>query len=60
MMKKINLYNCFRHGFSMYLSNGLPILKAQENIKSKYSNATTTNITKIFGEPIYRDKSSIK
>ena len=31
-------------------------MNAQENIKSEYSN-TTTNLTKIFGEPIYKETS---
>jgi hypothetical protein len=44
-------------GFSMSLSNGLSIVNAQENIKSEYSNSTTTNLTKIFGEPIYKEIS---
>ena len=43
-------------GFSMSLSNGLSIVNAQENIKSEYSNATT-NLTIIFGEPIYKETS---
>ena len=41
----------------MSLSNGLPILNAQENIKSEYSNTMKTNLTKIFGEPIYKETS---
>ena len=41
----------------MSLSNGLSIVNAQENIKSEYSNTTNTNLTKIFGEPIYNEKS---
>ena len=32
-------------------------MNAQENIKSEYSNATTTNLTQIFGEPIYKEIS---
>ena len=47
----------FVMGISMYLSNCLPILNAQENIKSEYSNTTNTNLTKIFGEPIYKETS---
>lgn len=42
--------------FSMALSNGLSIVNAQEIIKSEYSNITT-NLTKIFGEPIYKEIS---
>jgi len=42
----------------MSLSNGLSIVNAQqENVKSEYSNTTTTNLTKIFGQPIYKEIS---
>jgi hypothetical protein len=54
MMKKIFFTIIFGMGFSLSLSNGLSIVNAQENIKSEYSNATT-NLTKIFGEPIYNE-----
>ena len=43
----------------MSLSNGLLIVNAQENIKSEYSNTTNTNLTKIFGEPIYKEISRL-
>ena len=56
MMKKLFFTIVFVIGFCMSLSNGLPIVNAQENIKSEYSNATT-NLTKIFGEPIYKETS---
>jgi hypothetical protein len=57
MMKKLIFTIVFFMGFYMSLSNGLPIVNAQqENIKSEYSN-TTPNLTKIFGEPIYKEIS---
>ena len=45
--------------FSMFLSNDLSIVNAQENIQEgEYSNTTTTsNLTHIFGEPIYKETS---
>jgi len=55
-MKKLIFTIVFVMGFSMSLSNGLSIVNAQENIKSEYSNSTT-NLTKIFGEPIYKEIS---
>jgi hypothetical protein len=57
MMKKLVFTIVFVIGFSMSLSNGLIIVNAQENIKSEYSNTTNTNLTKIFGEPIYKEIS---
>ena len=57
-MKKLMFTIVFVMGFSMSLSNGLSIVNAQENIKSEYLNTTTTtNLTKIFGEPIYKETS---
>ena len=56
-MKKLIFTVVFIIGFCMSLSNGLSIVNAQENIKSEYSNTTNTNLTKIFGEPIYNEKS---
>ena len=57
-MKKLIFTIVLVIGFSMYLSNGLSIVNAQqENIKSEYLNTTTTNLTKIFGEPIYKETS---
>ena len=56
-MKKLIFTIVFVMGFSMSLSNGLSIVNAQENIKSEYSNSTTNNLTKIFGEPIYKEVS---
>ena len=44
--------------FSMLLLHGLSIVNAQENIQeNEYSNTTTANLTKIFGEPIYKEIS---
>jgi hypothetical protein len=44
--------------FSMLLLHGLSIVNAQENIQeNEYSNTTTANLTKIFGEPIYKETS---
>ncbi|HKO41204.1 MAG TPA: hypothetical protein VJU85_08075, partial [Nitrososphaeraceae archaeon] len=38
--------------------NGLSIVNAQENIQEyEYSKTTTTNLTQIFGEPIYKEIS---
>ena len=56
-MKKLIFTIVFVIGFCMSLSNGLPIVNAQENIKSEYLNTTTTNLTKILGEPIYKETS---
>ncbi len=41
--------------FYIFLSNGLSIVNAQENIQEdEFSKTTTTtNLTQIFGEPIY-------
>ncbi len=58
MMKKLIFTIVLAIGFSMSLSNGLSIVNAQqENVKSEFSNTTTTNFTKIFGEPIYKEIS---
>ena len=44
--------------FYIFLSNGLSIVNAQENIQEdEYSKTTTTNLTQIFGEPIYKEIS---
>ena len=44
--------------FSMLLLHGLSIVNAQENIQEdEYSKTTTTNLTQIFGEPIYKEIS---
>ena len=57
-MKNLIFTIVFFMGFYMSLSNGLSIVNAQqENIKSEYSNTTNTNLTKIFGEPIYKEVS---
>ena len=57
-MKKLIFTIVLVIGFSTSLSNGLSIVNAQqENVKSEYSNTTTTNLTKIFGEPIYKEIS---
>ena len=56
-MKKLIFTVVFVIGFCMSLYNGLSIVNAQENIKSEYSNTTNTNLTKIFGEPIYKETS---
>ena len=57
MMKKLIFIIVFVIGFCISLSNGLSIVYAQEHIKSEYSNTTTTNLSKIFGEPIYKEIS---
>jgi hypothetical protein len=58
MIKKLIFTIVFVVGVSTLLTTGLSIVNAQqENIKSEYSNITTTNLTKIFGEPIYKETS---
>jgi hypothetical protein len=54
MRKKLVFTIVLLIGFSMSLSNGLSIVNAQANIGNKYSN-TATNLTQIFGEPIYKE-----
>jgi len=56
-MKKLILTFVFVMGFSMYISNGLSMVNAQDNITNEYSNTKTTNLTKVFGEPIYKEIS---
>jgi hypothetical protein len=55
MVKKLIFTIVFVMGLSMSLLNGLSMVNAQENIKSEYLNTTNTNLTKIFGEPIYKE-----
>ena len=44
--------------FYIFLSNGLSNVNAQETIQEdEYSKTTTTNLTQIFGEPIYKEIS---
>ena len=60
MMNKIIFTIVFVIGFSISLSNELSIVNAQqENIpEDEYSNTTnTSNLTHIFGEPIYKETS---
>ena len=56
-MKKLILTFVFVMGFSMYISNGLSMVNAQDNITNEYSNTKTTNLTKVFGGPIYKEIS---
>ena len=57
MMEKL-IFSIVFVVFSMFLSNDLSIVNAQENIQEdKYSRTTTTNLTQIFGEPIYKEIS---
>jgi hypothetical protein len=56
MMKKIIFTIIFVGGVFTLLTSGLSIVNAQENIRTEYSK-TTTNLTKIFGEPIYKETS---
>ena len=45
-------------GLSMSLSNELSGVTAQEKIQDEYSKiTTTTNLTQLFGEPIYKETS---
>ncbi|MGH9980215.1 MAG: hypothetical protein ACRD6U_01530 [Nitrososphaeraceae archaeon] len=57
MMKKVIFTIVFVVGVFTFLTTGLSIVNAQENIGNKYSKTTTTNLTKIFGEPIYKETS---
>jgi hypothetical protein len=58
MMKKLIFTIVFVVGVFTLLTTGLSIVNAQENIGNKYSKTTiTTNLTKIFGEPIYKETS---
>lgn len=57
MMKKL-IFSIIFLVFYIFLSNGLSIVNAQENIQEdEYSKTTTTNLTQIFGEPIYKETS---
>jgi hypothetical protein len=57
--KKIIFTIVFVIGFSISLLDELSFVNAQENIQEdKYSNTTsTTNLTQLFGEPIYKETS---
>ena len=58
MMKKLIFSIIFVVGVFTVLTTGLSIVNAQENIRNgnDYSKTnTTTNLTKIFGEPIYKE-----
>jgi hypothetical protein len=54
-MKKI-VFGIVLLAISLFLSNGLSIVSAQGKLDSEYSNITT-NLTQIFGEPIYKETS---
>jgi hypothetical protein len=57
-MNKIIFTIVFVIGFSISLLNELSIVNAQESIQEdEYSKTTTTNLTQIFGEPIYKEIS---
>jgi hypothetical protein len=57
MMKKL-IFSIVFLVLYIFLSNGLSIVNAQENIQEdEYSKTTTTNLTQIFGEPIYKEIS---
>ena len=57
MMKKL-IFSIIFLVFYIFLSNGLSIVNAQENIQEdEYSKTTTTNLTQICGEPIYKEIS---
>ncbi|HJT85365.1 MAG TPA: hypothetical protein VJ697_12870 [Nitrososphaeraceae archaeon] len=56
MAKKIIFTMIFLIGFSMYLSDEISVVNAQKNIQDEYSKiTTTTNLTQLFGEPIYKE-----
>ena len=59
MMKKLIFTIVFVVGVFTLLTTGLSIVNAQqENIESEYSKTTNnTNLTQIFGEPIYKETS---
>ena len=58
MMKKL-LFGIFFFIVSIPLTNGLLIVSSQqENIQEEMYPKTTTNLTQIFGEPIYKATSS--
>src|SRR5687768_5307512 len=58
MMKKLIFTIVFVVGVFTLLTTGLSIVNAQqENIESEYSKKTNTNLTQIFGEPIYKETS---
>lgn len=57
-MKKLIFTIVFVVGVFSLLTTGLSIVNAQENTESEYSKTTnTTNLTQIFGEPIYKETS---
>jgi hypothetical protein len=57
MMKKL-IFSIVFLVFYIFLSNGLSNVNAQETIQEdEYSKTTTTNLTQIFGEPIYKEIS---
>ena len=53
MMKELLFSILFLIGFSITLTTGLSIVYAQDNIVQ----TSTTNLTQIFGEPIYKETS---
>jgi hypothetical protein len=58
MMKKL-LFGIFFFIVSIPLTNGLLIVNSQqENIQEEMYPKTTTNLTQIFGEPIYKATST--
>lgn len=57
MMKKLIFTIVFVVGVFTLLTTGLTIVNAQENIESEYSKTNNTNLTQIFGEPIYKETS---
>ena len=56
-MKKLLFSILFIIGLSMTLTNGLSIVHAQDKIIESYPQTNTTNLTQIFGEPIYKETS---
>src|ERR1044072_5007254 len=57
MMKKLIFTIIFVVGVFTLLTSELSIVNAQENIQKEYSKITPTNLTKILGEPIYKETS---
>ena len=55
-MKKLIFTSIVVVGVFTLLTSGLSSVNAQENIRNEYSK-TSTNLTKIFGEPIYKEIS---
>ena len=54
MIKKLIFTIVFAVGVFTLLITGLSIVHAQDNMMESYPQAGATNLTQIFGEPIYK------